>query len=334
MKSEQSTNAVLMVRPTSFGFDEQTAISNSFQKKVSLDQQEVLKRAEAEFRQLVDTLAAHGVTVVVFEDDPLPPKPNAVFPNNWLSTWPDGRVYLYPMATKSRRLERSPRLLMQLSEQFDVKRVIDLTSHENQETFLESTGVMVFDHVNKIVYGCVSIRCEEALFRKHADDLGYKPVVVRAYDREGGLIYHTNLLMGVQTSTAVVCLEAIADRDEREHFRESLEQTGHEVVAITMEQVSACCGNVLEVQNAVGERFLVLSQGAYDAFTPAQRAVLSKDKTLLPVAIPTIETIGGGSVRCMIAELFLQPKTALSAGYPAQQRHTTSTQFGTLRQGL
>lgn len=310
MKSKQSTNTVLMVRPTSFGFDEQTAVSNSFQTNVNLHQQEVLQRAAAEFRQLTDTLTAHGVSVVVFEDDPLPPKPNAVFPNNWLSTWPDGRLFLYPMATKSRRLERSSRLLASLTDQFKVSEVIDLTGHENQDIFLESTGVMVFDHANKIVYGCVSVRCDETLFRKHAADLGYRPVVVRAYDQAGGLIYHTNLLMGVQTSTAVVCLEAIADRTERDQLRASLEQTGHEVVAITMEQMNACCGNVLEVQNAAGERFLALSQGAYDAFTPSQRAQLSKDKRLLPVAIPTIETIGGGSVRCMLAELFLPPKNA------------------------
>jgi hypothetical protein len=299
-----------MVRPTSFGFDEQTAVSNSFQNKVDLDQQELVKRAGAEFKRLADTLATHGVTVVIFEDEPLPPKPNAVFPNNWLSTWRDGRVYLYPMATKSRRLERSPRLLVSLAEQFDVKHVIDLTGNENHEAFLESTGVMVFDHANKIVYGCVSVRCDETLFRKHAAELGYEPILVHAYDHEGGLVYHANLLMGVQTATAVVCLEAIADRDERAYIRERLEQTGHEVVAITMDQMNAYCGNVLEVQNAAGERFLVLSQGAYNAFTPAQRAVLSKDKTLLPVDVPTIETVGGGSVRCMLAELFLQPKAA------------------------
>lgn len=313
MNGKQSTNTVLMVRPTSFGFDEQTAVSNAFQHKPTLAQQEVVRRADAEFRQLVDTLGSHGVTVMVFEDDVVPPKPNAVFPNNWLSTWPDGRVYLYPMATKSRRLERSPRLLTSLAEQFAVKQVIDLTGSEKDEAFLESTGVMIFDHVNKIVYGCLSVRCDEALFRKHAADLGYQPVVVRAYDKEGALIYHTNLLMGVQTSTAVVCLEAIADRDERELIRSTLERTGHEVIAITLDQLSAYCGNVLEVQNAAGERFLALSQGAYDAFTPAQRTVLAKDKALLPVAVPTIENIGGGSVRCMLAELFLQPKTAMPA---------------------
>jgi hypothetical protein len=324
MKKEQSTDAVLLVRPTSFGFDEQTAVSNTFQNKVALEKHEVTRLAETEFQRLADTLTAHDIHVTIFEDNPEPPKPNAIFPNNWLSTWSDGRLYLYPMATKSRRLERSPRLLMALAEQFDVTRVVDLTTNEQDGKFLESTGVMVFDHINKIVYGCVSVRCDEDLFRRHAAELGYRPVLVHAIDEQGALIYHTNILMGVQTSTAVVCLEAIADRDERELLRHTLEQTGHDVVAITLEQMNACCGNVLELHNPAAERFLLLSRGAYEAFTPEQRARLGKDKTLLPVAVPTIEKVGGGSIRCMIAEIFLPSKVSVPTQLPVAETAAAS----------
>lgn len=306
MDSNRPARAVLMVRPTSFGFDSQTAASNAFQNKPTESREEIVARADAEFQRAVDTLSARGIEVMVFEDDATPAKPNAVFPNNWLSTWPDGRVYLYPMATESRRIERSPAVLDSLKKYFHVSDVIDLTGSEHDGKFLESTGVMIFDHAHKIVYGCVSVRCDAELFRQHAAELGYTSMLFHAYDENGVAIYHTNVLMGVQESTAVVCLDAITDTAERAALVQLLESTGHTVVDITHAQMNSFCGNVLELQNQNGERFLALSQTAYDNFTPEQRAQLSHDKTLLPLAIPTIETIGGGSVRCMLAEIFLQ----------------------------
>jgi len=297
-----------MVRPTSFGFDEETAKSNSFQQHVTLSAAEVLARAAAEFDSAVSALRSHGIGVLVFEDAPTPPKPDAVFPNNWLSTWPDGRVYLYPMATEVRRRERSKVLLDQLRTEYQNVQVVDLTSTETAQKYLESTGVMIFDHEHKVVYGCISVRCDEALFRHHAEELGYKPVLVHAYDEQQVPIYHTNVLMGVQTSTAVVCLDAITNAAERQVLADTLAQTGHEVIAISQAQMNDFCGNVLELQNASGELFLVMSRTAYNAFTPEQRVALSKDKTLLALDIQTIETIGGGSARCMLAELFLTPR--------------------------
>lgn len=294
-----------MVRPTSFGFDEQTAESNAFQNKLTADIGEIRQRAGIEFQRAVDTLSGHGIEVMAFEDSTVPPKPNAVFPNNWLSTWADGRIFLYPMATESRRVERNPAVIDSLKEYFKVSSVTDLSSSENDGRFLESTGVMIFDHVHKIVYGCVSLRCDADLFANHAKSLGYKPVIFHAYDKNGVVIYHTNVLMGIQTSTAVVCLDAITDSQERETLVRSLAETGHDVVDISHAQMNAFCGNVLELENNRGERFLALSQTAFDNFTPSQRDRLSKDKTLLPLNIPTIETIGGGSVRCMLAEIFL-----------------------------
>lgn len=293
-----------MVQPVSFGFDDQTAQTNTFQNKLTIEANEVTQRALEEFDRFVGRLRQHDIEVTVFRDEPTPPKPNAVFPNNWLSMWPDGRLFLYPMATESRRTERSRMLLHDIAESYEVTELIDFSNEEDAGRYLESTGVMVFDHINKLVYGCLSPRCDGALFQDHAATLGYTPITFDAFANETA-IYHTNVLMGVQTTTAVVCLEAITDPSQRGMVKRSLEKTGHEVVDITLEQMNRFCGNVLEVCNSHGDKFLVLSQTAYDAFTEEQRRILGKDKTLLPVAIPTIETIGGGSARCMIAEIFL-----------------------------
>lgn len=312
MKHPQSAKAVLMVSPTSFGFDSQTAESNAFQNEPTVSREEILMRADAEFQQAVETLSSHGIETVVFKDKTQPPKPNAVFPNNWLSTWPDGRIFLYPMATASRRIERSPAVLDDLRRRFDVGDVIDISVSENHGKFLESTGVIIFDHPNKIAYGCLSVRCDEALFTAHVTELGYEPVVFHAYDEHGTAIYHTNVLMGVQSTTAVVCLDAIRDAAERQLVISSLEKTGHDVINISHAQMNSFCGNVLELESPRGERLLALSQTAYDNFTQQQRTRLSVDKILVPLAVPTIEAIGGGSVRCMLAELFLEPNAALA----------------------
>ena len=308
MKTIQSTSAVLMVRPTSFGFNEQTAVTNTFQNHTDLSVGEVHARANQEFAGMVDKLRANGVHVTVFEDTETLRKPDAVFPNNWFSTWGDGHVYLYPMATGSRRIERSYAAMQKLAQEFKITQVTDISPTEDYGFALESTGVMIFDHVNKIVYGCISPRCDAGLFADHALELGYKPVLFHAYGQDDVAVYHTNVLMGVQSATAVICAEAITDETERQHVLSTLKDTGHDVIEITQAQMSAFCGNVLELQNSDGKLLLAMSQTAYDSFTPDQRALLSRDKTLLPFSIPTIETIGGGSVRCMLGENFLPKK--------------------------
>lgn len=293
-----------MVEPVSFGFDDQTAQTNTFQNKLNIETSEITRKALEEFNGFVGRLRQNDIEVVVFRDEPTPPKPNAVFPNNWLSMWPDGRLFLYPMATQSRRVERSQKLIGDLKEYFNITDIVDFSSEEDDDRYLESTGVMVFDHINKLAYGCLSPRCDDGLFQKHATELGYVPISFEAY-ASGTAIYHTNVLMGVQTTTAAVCLEAIVDVAQREMVKANLEKTGHQIVDITLAQMNSFCGNVLEVCNKHGDKFLILSQTAYDAFSEEQRRILGQDKTLLPMAIPTIETIGGGSARCMIAEIFL-----------------------------
>jgi hypothetical protein len=305
--TKQSTSAVFMVQPRSFGFDDQTAKTNSFQTKVLLTRGEVLRRANNEFDLVVDGLRSRGIFVQVYLGGEVK-KPSAVFPNNWLSTWPDGSIYLYPMATKSRRLERHQDGINELAQQFKVGDVFDLSNTENHEQYLESTGVIIFDHVHKVMYGCISQRCNQQLFYEHAKVLGYRPVVFHAYDAAGAPIYHTNVMMGIQTNTVVICADAIPDEDERAMVLASL-RTGHRIVVeITYAQMTAFCGNVLELRNGSGEQILAMSQSAHDNFTASQRRLLAKDKTLVPFAIPTIEMIGGGSVRCMLAEVFLPIK--------------------------
>jgi hypothetical protein len=308
MADIQSTSSLLMVRPVSFGFDQETAQSNTFQHALPLSKTEMQKRTCDEFDGAVVALRNNGINVTVFKDAPLPEKPDAVFPNNWLSTWSDGTIYLYPMATESRRIERSDNALKLLSETWDIKHVIDNSKYEQEGTYLESTGVMIFDHNNKIVYGCLSVRCNETLFRQHAIELGYEPIVFHAVNETNVPIYHTNVLMGIQSSSAVVCLEAIKDSSERAMVEEKLRSTDHTVIPISYAQMNSFCGNLLEVRNETGERFIVLSQTAYDAFTGAERRELSKNATLLPITIPTIEAVGGGSARCMMAEIFLPRK--------------------------
>ena len=303
----------MMVRPTSFGFNEQTARTNTFQTKLTMSQATLRQKAEQEFEAMVATLRDHGIHATVFEDpDCSHAKPDAVFPNNWLSTWANGHVFLYPMATESRRAERNFSALQILSQNFKITQVTDLSETEKYGAYLESTGAMIFDHQNKIAYGCISPRCDASLFTSHALELGYTPVTFHAYDPADVAIYHTNVLMGVASTTAVICAEAISDDVERTTVLDALRSTGHTVVEISQAQMAAFCGNVLELQNDKGELFLVMSQTAYDAFTPEQRTILGQDKTLLPFDIATIETVGGGSVRCMLGEVFLPRHRRLS----------------------
>ncbi len=293
-----------MVVPTTFGFDEQTAKTNTFQHHLQSSPYRIRVAAMAEFEAYVAALRAHDIAVHVFTDTDDAYKPNAIFPNNWLSTWPDGTIYTYPMATASRRAERSEAALDLLRDNFKVPRVVDLSASEQHGRHLEGTGAIVFDHANRIGYACLSARCDESLFTEHMQALGYTPWLFHATDKHDTPIYHTNVLLNIQEHTVVVCSDSIHDR-HRAELLTSLGNGGRQIIDISYAQMLKFCGNVLGVKNIIGEPFIILSRTAYDVFTPAQRRVLATSGTLLPVAIPTIETIGGGSARCMLAEIFL-----------------------------
>jgi hypothetical protein len=306
--TNQSAPAVLMVRPVSFGFDDQTAKTNVFQHHIHLKDSRITQKALEEFEDVVETLQKLDIDVLVFEDESHMPKPNGVFVNNWLSTWPDGAIYLYPMATESRRTERDQTALELIKQQFVVKKIVDISSSERDEKFLESTGVIVFDHLYKYAYACLSGRCDEQLLRQHLKELQYRPVIFHAVDRHNVPIYHTNVVLSIQSSTAIVCSEVVKQQGDLDKLFKALTDSGRTIVDISEKQMENFCGNVLEVQSRKGKKYLILSQTAMDNLTPDQQRILGTDKTLVPIQIPTIETVGGGSARCMMAEIFLPPK--------------------------
>lgn len=302
----QSARTVFLVRPTRFAFNGETARSNHFQRQLAgLDEQTIQARAFEEFDAAVAALSVRGVEVVVFDDTPEPHTPDAIFPNNWGSFHADGHVLLYPMCAPNRRAERRPDILAVLGRHFTIRRVTDLSRHEQEGRFLEGTGSIIFDHVHRVAYAGLSVRTDEGLFREVAAQLGYEPVAFRALDALGQEIYHTNVMMCLGAGFAVICLDSIRDLAERAAVEASLRRTGRELLAISLPQVAAFVGNMLTVQPAQGRELLVLSQTAYNALQPGQRQALSHYAELVPLAIPTIEAIGGGSARCMLAEVFL-----------------------------
>src|SRR6056297_57102 len=304
----QATDTVLLVRPVAFHGNPETADSNAFQRPPAAADPEAEQAAAAvEFDGLVDTLRAAGVNVIVVPDTAQPPTPDSVFPNNWVSFHADGTVVLYPMMAPSRRGERRRDILEMLSREhgFHVARVLDLSGHEADERFLESTGSMVLDRAHRVAYACLSARTDPAVLADAAQQLGYEPLAFAALDQEGLPIYHTNVLMCIGRDFAVVCEEAISDAGQRAAVRRRLEDTGHEVVPIRFEQMCSFAGNMLELENVTGERLLALSSRALDALDAGQRATLAARCRLVAAPVAAIEDGGGGSVRCMLAEIHL-----------------------------
>lgn len=299
----QTTDTVLMVRPAHFQFNAQTATSNAFQTDVP----DVQRLAVEEFDQMAQRLRDAGIHVVVITDSPAPVKPDAIFPNNWMTTHPDGTVVLYPMAAPNRRLEVRPDVLEYLEGTlgYEIRHVLDLTLEADRQRFLEGTGSLVLDRVHRVAYACLSPRTDKALLEEWARQLDYTLCVFHAVDRQGQDIYHTNVMMSVGHTFAVVCLDAVPDAAECEALSRSLTRTGHELVTLTLDQVYDMAGNMLLLHNTQGTPKLVMSQRAHDVLTPAQVMQLQNHCELLPVAIPHIEIAGGGSARCMLAEVFL-----------------------------
>lgn len=302
----QATNNILMIRPAEFGFDPETAGSNEFQRDTGEDAAVVQERAEAEFDAAVETLREKGVGVFVFEDTVYPPKPDAVFPNNWVSFHDDGTVILYPMFAPSRRHERRLDIIDGLRSVFEIGEVVDLSASENEGPFLEGTGSMVLDRANAVAYASLSPRTDEKLFKDVCERLGYEGLTFRSHGRSGREIYHTNVMMCIGERFAVVCLDTISDAGERERVMTSLRDTGHEIVEISFEQMSNFAGNMLALRTSDGSEVVALSRRAFVGLTADHRKTIEGYCELMPLPIPTIETAGGGSVRCMIAEIFLK----------------------------
>ena len=304
MKFSQAPSAVLMVRPKSFGFNPQTAETNAFQNNVTDDAESISAKAIAEFTIMVDLLRSNDIEVLVVEDTGQPQKPDAIFPNNWISFHHDGTVVLYPMLAENRRSERTNPVVDTVKRNYSVSKTIDLTLFETQNKFLEGTGSIVFDYVNKIAYASRSARTNEHVLRDVSNKLGFTSIVFDAVDELGREIYHTNVLMCIGTDFVVICLDAIQQEDDQEKLLESFSTTGHKVIAISFEQMKLFAGNMMEVKAKSGESFVLLSQKAFHSLLPGQLDALSRFVEPIPVSIPTIETYGGGSVRCMVAGIF------------------------------
>ncbi|MCQ6959390.1 citrulline utilization hydrolase CtlX [Mucilaginibacter aquariorum] len=300
----QSTSNILMIRPVAFGFNAQTAESNAFQNRDD-DQQAVQQKAQQEFDGFVKVLRDNGVNVTVVDDTAEPHTPDSIFPNNWVSFHDNGDIFLYPMQAENRRLERREDIIRQLEDSFKANHVIDLSRFEAKNQYLEGTGSMVLDRGNKIAYACLSPRTNAEVLKAFCDYTGYKAVTFDAFDQNGQAIYHTNVLMAIGSKFAVICLDSIANISEKEHVITSLKSTHKETIDITFDQMNHFAGNMLEVKNTDGETLVVMSQAAYVSLTADQKTTLEKYGKLVYADINTIETNGGGSARCMMAEVHL-----------------------------
>lgn len=300
----QLTNTILMVRPDTFGFNPETAVTNHFQHAETAPHQLVAKQALAEFEQMVAVLKSHKVTVVVIPSPEGKITPDAVFPNNWVSFHEQGTMVVYPMLTSNRRLERQPNAV-KLASGGAVRNTVDLTHFEHEGQILEGTGSLVLDRVHKVAYAALSPRTTKKLVEQWCQMMGCEPVMFMAVGDDGTPIYHTNVVMGVGEGFAVICLESIIDANERNAVRQKIEASGMTLIDITHDQLYAFCGNLLHVMGTDGKKYIVMSQAAFDAFTVEQKKILKQFGELVPVSIPTIESIGGGSARCMMAEVFV-----------------------------
>lgn len=305
----QITDTLLMVRPAAFGANEETAATNFFQSTdTKADSPSIQQAALNEFDNMVQLLRQHEITVLVIDDTPTPVKPSAVFPNNWLSTSPEGIISVFPLYAPSRRSEKRDDILKMLAEKFMVKDVQDWSEFEVEGKFLEGTGSMVIDHENKVIYTCYSPRTDVSVLEKFANANNYRAIIFFAVDKDGNPVYHTNVMMTLGESFAILCEEAIEEEWELIAVRQLLESSGHEVIRITKDQMHTFAGNMLQVKNSKGKKFLLMSQTAFDSLNGDQKEELSARSKLLPIPIPVIEKTEGGSVRCMIAEIFLEKR--------------------------
>jgi hypothetical protein len=294
-----------MIQPVSFGFNAQTAVNNSFQKNIDGNLQQ---NALEEFTNFVTLLRKNKIDVTVIEDTAEPSTPDSIFPNNWISFHDDGRIFLYPMFAANRRQERKADVLDVIKKKFNVTEVIDLSNYEKENIFLEGTGSMVLDRENKIAYACLSPRTNKKILDEFCSLTKYRFVTFHSTDSNEVDIYHTNVMMCMAKNFAVICLDSIADDEERKKVMASLQKTDKEIIDISQAQLNCFAGNMLQVKNADDELLLIMSTQAYESLSAAQIKTLEKHNRIIHSSLLTIETAGGGSARCMMAEVFLEKK--------------------------
>ena len=301
----QNTSHLLMIQPVNFGFNAETAVNNTFQKNVGGN---IQQKALQEFNDFVAVLRKNKVDVTIIEDTVEPSTPDSIFPNNWISFHEDGRIFLYPMFAVNRRMERKAQVLDSVKNKFAVSEIIDLSKYEADQLFLEGTGSMVLDREHKIAYACISPRTDKKILDEFCSLTNFTPVTFSSTDSTGIDIYHTNVMMCIAKTYAVICLESIADNEKRKNVIASLQKTNKEIIDISLQQLNSFAGNMLQVKNEDDELLLVMSLQAYNSLTAAQIETLQKHNHIIHSSLLSIETAGGGSARCMMAEVFLERK--------------------------
>ncbi len=307
----QSTNSILMIRPNNFGFNEETANDNHYQNKEFFESNSN-ENAQKEFDNMVKNLKQNGISVHVFQDDDINYTPDSIFPNNWISFHENGDIGLYPMYAKNRRLERRPEVLEFLEEEgFGIENIVDYSGAESENKFLEGTGSIILDRENRIAYCSISNRSNEDLFIDFCEDFEFTPVLFNSYQSVGDErlpIYHTNVMMCVTMSYVVICLDAIDDKKQRKNVCEFIKKSEKELINISENQVEKFAGNMLELLNDKGESVLVMSKSAENSLSENQKNTITNYSKIISSDINTIELCGGGSARCMMAEIFLPKK--------------------------
>lgn len=308
----QITDTLLMVRPVAFRMNEQTAVNNYFQEGLQLENEKINLKAQEEFDAFAEKLRKVGVNVIVVDDDKKLDTPDSIFPNNWVTFHEDGTATLYPLFAENRRRERRAEVFDKIEEAgFHIENVVDYTDAESEELFLESTGCLILDRINEKAYCALSPRADEDLLIEFCEDFEFTPIIFTAYQDVDGKrlpIYHTNVMMCLAENFAVICLDSIDDPSERKNVVKHLKSDGKEIIEISEAQMHHYAGNMLQVQGADSKKYLVMSEAAHKSLTPAQITGIEKHCEILSSNLETIETCGGGSARCMLAEIFLPKK--------------------------
>tara|TARA_B000000477_G_C6087708_1_gene226216 strand:- start:274 stop:1206 length:933 start_codon:yes stop_codon:yes gene_type:complete len=307
---KQITNNIMMIEPVSFNYNTETAINNYYQiNNTALSKEEIQQKALKEFKEFVSLLRSKNINVIVFKDTENPKTPDSIFPNNWVYFHIDGEIVLYPMYAKNRRLERRNDIIQKLRDDFIVKKINDFSYYENQELYLEGTGSMILDRENKICYAAISDRTNKNIVNDFCNQLNFKPILFTSNQDVRGkrlAIYHTNVMMCITTNFAIVCLDSIDCNEEKDRVIDILNETKKEIISISEEQTNKFAGNMLEVEG--DKKYLVMSKSAYSCLTENQIKKINKYCEILYSDLSTIEDYGGGSARCMMAEIFLPLK--------------------------
>ncbi|AZQ61008.1 amidinotransferase [Flammeovirga pectinis] len=301
-----SSKHILMVRPASFGYNKETALDNEFQDSlIQGANNEDVNKALEEFDKYVSVLREHKIDVTVVDDTPVPSKPDSQFPNNWFTTHSDGTIYIYPLRPVNRRTEKRQDIIELLEMCFHVSSVTDLSPLEQEGKFLEGTGSIIFDRVNKIAYACLSRRTNAELFKEHVEELGYTPILFDAVDENQKPIYHTNVMLAIATDFVVICGNTIIDQKQKEIIWSSFKDSGKKIIDVSFDQLRNFTCNILEVTGLDNQKYITMSTKAFNAFTEEQKQIMEESTKVIHSPIDTIESVCGGGTRCMMAEIYL-----------------------------